>query len=153
MADAKNTESAELPLSLQREDLKKLEISYGFYSSKMGAGVQEIHLFGDGRVRLKRTRSYEAEPEYREGSLEPQALLRLLELMDYQGLMGLEDEYPSEEDPTVRRILTLSSPRVSKRVIVNEPVVPEFERITGALLLTASLATPEALMNRFFKNL
>lgn len=155
MADNQDVENMQLPLSLTREDLPKLELSYGFYSAKTGAGVQEVHLFGDGRVRLKRTGSYNAEPQYRDGKLAPQVLLRLLELMDAQGLMGLEDEYISEEGPPLgRRILTLRSPKVNKRVIADLQVVPpELERLGGALMLAAGLATPEALGNRFFANL
>lgn len=154
MAEGKNAKKQELPLSLKPEDLAKLELSYGFYASKTGAGVQEVHLSGDGRVRLKLTRAYNLEPEHREGKLEPEVLLRLLELMETQGLMALDDEYPSEGPPQGRRILTLTSPGVSKRVIVDEPDTPRaFERIAGALLLAAGLATPDALLHRFFPGL
>lgn len=155
MAEAKKAEQPKLPLSLKREDLAKLELSYGFYSAKTGAGEQEVFLHGDGRVRLKLTRAHDAEPEYRDGKLEPEVLLRLLELLESQGLMTLEDEYPDEEGPPRgRRILTLTTPGTSKRVIVNEPDTPrEFERMAGALLLAAGLATPDALLHRFFPNL
>ena len=154
MADTKKAQSEALPLSLTREELAKLELSFGFYSAKMGAGVQEIHILGNGSVRLKRTRSHDADPEVREGTLEPEALLRLLQTVEHLGLMTLEDEYPTDERPIARRILRLTSPKVNKQVLADEPMAPpEFERLAGALLLAAAQATPEALGNRFFPNL
>ncbi len=154
MADTTKAQGEALPLSLTREDLSKLELSYGFYSAKTGAGVQEIHISGDGSVRLRRTRAYDAPPELREGKLEPEALLRLLQTVEHLGLMTLEDEYPTDERPIARRILKLTSPKVNKQILADEPMAPpEFERLSGALLLAAAQATPEALGHRFFPNL
>ncbi len=142
-----------LPMSLSSEDLPKTEIVYAFYSAKTGAGVQEIHVHGTGEVVLRKTRSRTAEPETREGRIAPEAVVRLLELMEDQGFRGLEDLYPAEGHPHARRMVSIAGPSLAKKVAADEPVCPEFERITGAISLAAGIAVPEALGHRFFPNL
>jgi hypothetical protein len=139
-----------LPLDLTEEDLPKVQISYGLYSSKTGAGVEEVSLLGTGKVVLRRTDSYNAEPEVREGKLDLEVLLRLLELFEDQRFLGLEETSYSDH-PGLRRIVTLTSPAVSKRVAVDNVGNAQFERVVSALLFAASLGEPQVLGRRFFK--
>ena len=73
--------------------------------------------------------------------------------MEDQGFRGLEDLYPAKDHPHVRRVVSILAPSFSKKVAVDEPTVPEFERITGAISLAAGIAHSEALKHRFFPNL
>jgi hypothetical protein len=53
------TTDTPLPLGITEEmPLNKVELVYGFYSSKTGAGRQELVLFADGTVRLFFSRTY-----------------------------------------------------------------------------------------------
>lgn len=107
-------------------------------------------MYGDGRVVLRRTASYDAEPETREGSLPAGVFARLLEIVADQRFEGLDDEYPSRE-PGLRRVLGMRHPGGEKQVIVDNEGPVAFERIVSALLFAASLATPAVLQRRFFQ--
>jgi hypothetical protein len=144
-----NEPSLALPFSLAPDDLPHVEVMYGLYSSKSGAGVEEVFLHGAGRVVLRRTAAYNAPPEIREGALPVSTVVRLLEIMADQRFDGLDDAYPSDH-PGLRRIVRLRSPKVSKQVAVDNEGNAQFERVVSALLFAASLAEPEVLQRRFF---
>jgi len=138
-----------LPLDLTEEDLLKVEVMYGLYSSKTGAGVEEVYLFGSGKVVLKRTASYDAVPEIIETPLDVDVLLRLLELFEDQRFFGLEDTYYAEH-PGLRRIVSVVAPTQSKKVAVDNVGNAQFERAVSALLFAASLVEPRVTGRRFF---
>lgn len=143
-----------LPFQLDLSDLPKVGILYGFYSAKTGAGKQEITISGDGTVKLFLTRSmYDAKPEVRQGKVSSEVILRLLDVIEGENFFALEDHYPPTHDPHARRILRFTLPDREKTIILDEPRCPEFERVAGAVKLTAGLALPEALNRRFFPNL
>ncbi len=141
--------SIPLPFSLAAEDLPAVEIQYGVYSSKTGAGAEELHLKG-GRIVLRRTSRHGAPPEILEGSLPPAALVPLLRVMADQRFQNLPEE-PGASRPSVRRIVTLTTPRLSKRVAIDGEGDPQFERVVGALLAVASQGRPEVLGRTFFQ--
>lgn len=143
----------DLPMSLTKEDLPKVEIFYGFYSTKTGAGIQEIRIHGTGQVVLTRTGLRNAPVETRQGSLPPETVVRLIELMDDQGFLALEDAYPAKGRRSPRRIVSISAPTFSKKVVIDDPTSLELERVAGAISLAAGIAQPEALQHRFFSGL
>jgi hypothetical protein len=138
------------PLGLTEEDLAKVEIMYGLYSSKTGAGVEEVYLLGAGKVVLRRTASYNSTPETHASPLAVDVLLRLIELFEDQRFFGLEAEYFSDH-PGLRRIVSFSSPKVNKRVAVDNDGGIQFERVVSALLFAASLGEPRVQGRRFFQ--
>ncbi len=141
--------STPLPFSLTPEDLANVEIHYGVYSSKVGAGVEEVLLRG-GRVLLRRTSAHDAPPSVREGPLPPAALVPLLRVMAAQRFLDLPAESRASV-PTVRRIIKLVAPRLSKQVAIDGEGDPRFERVVGALLATASQGRADVLDGTFFK--
>jgi hypothetical protein len=143
------TEPSPPPLGVTERDLPGVAVRYSLYSSKSGAGVEELYLRGDGRVTLRRTAAHDADPEIREGVLPPGVFLRLLEIADDQRFEALEDEYPSKE-PGLRRVLGIRLPDREKQVIVDNVGNAQFERIVSAVLFAASLAEPMVLQRRFF---
>jgi hypothetical protein len=138
-----------LPFSLAAGDLPEVTLSYGLYSSKTGAGVEELELSGQGRVQLKRTASYDSPPETRSGALPVPIFVRLLELIEDQRFEGLDDAYPALR-PDLRRIVRLKLPQHMKQVTVDGEGNARFERVVSALLFAASLAEPAVLQRRFF---
>jgi hypothetical protein len=146
-------ENVALPFGLSRSDLNKVEIMYGFYSAKSGAGRQELTIFGTGKVRLLLTRSREAVPSIVEAQLDEKMIVGLLAFMANQGFMGFEDLYPSHDGPHARRLLRLTLPTGGKTVALDEPGFAAFEMVAGAIKYAAGVALPEALGNRFFPNL
>jgi hypothetical protein len=138
---------APLPFSLDEGAVGSVEVTYGIYSSKTGAGIEEVQLRA-ARVVLRRTASNQAPVQSLEGALPAGALVRLLQVMEDQRFAGIADQ-PSTH-PSVRRIVKLTSPKLSKQVLVDGEGDGRFERVVGALLLTASLARPEVLGRRFF---
>ncbi|MCA9685830.1 MAG: hypothetical protein KC457_26880, partial [Myxococcales bacterium] len=126
------------------------EVMYGLYSSKTGAGVEEIYLRGTGKVVLKRTASYDATPELIEKPLDVSVLLRLLELFEDQRFFGLEDTYYADR-PGLRRIVSISAPTKSKKVAFDNVGNAQFERVVSALLFAASLSEPRVSGRRFFQ--
>jgi len=139
-----------LPLGLAEEDLPEVEITYGVYSSKTGAGMEELILRGDGKVVLRRTASRDAEPEIHEGTLDPEVLVRLLELFEDQRFFGLDEEQFADQ-PGLRRIVTVTTPKVSKQVAVDNEGGIQFERVVSAFLFAASLGEPRVPARRFFQ--
>jgi hypothetical protein len=146
-------QKAELPFGLNRADLGKVEIMYGFYSAKTGAGRQELAILGSGKVSLLMTRSGESVPSIVEGHLEEKMIVGLLAFMADQGFVGFEELYPSHDGPHARRVLRLSLPSGTKTVALDEPGFPAFEIVAGAIKYAAGVAVPEALGQRFFPNL
>jgi hypothetical protein len=142
-----------LPFNLTKSTLPEVELLYGFYSSKTGAGKQEITILGSGKVKLLLTRSFSSPPEIREGAVSTDLVVRLLDMIAGENFLTLNDHYPAHDAPHARRIIRLSLPDVTKTVIVDEPVCPEFERVAGAAKLLSGIALPEALGQRFFPNL
>ena len=148
-----NEEARNLPFGLSAADLNNVEIMYGFYSAKTGAGKQELTVFGSGKVTLYLTNTRGAAPEIRAGQLHPNVVIGLLDFLADQGFLGFEDHYPSEHDPHVRRVLKLVLPSQTKTVMLDTPGFPAFEMVAGATKFAASLALPETLNRRFFPNL
>lgn len=139
------------PFGLTPETLSDVELSYGFQSSKTGAGQQDIVIRGDGHVRLFFSRSmYDEEPQVREGQLPQEVILRLLEVVEEQDFFYLEDHYPPEGPSRGGWIIHVALPDSSKRVAVEGTHPPAFERAAGAIKLAAGLALPEALRGRLF---
>jgi hypothetical protein len=148
------SQSEQIAFGLTVQDVSKVQILYGFYSAKTGAGKQEILISGDGTVRLYLTKSmYDTRPESRQGKVSTDVILRLLNVIEGENFFGLEDHYPPTHDPHARRVLRMTLPNREKTVMVDEPRCPEFERVAGAVKLAAGIALPEALNQRFFPNL
>jgi len=141
-----------LPLGLAEEDLPKVEVKYGVYSSKTGAGVEELFLRGEGKVVLKRTASREADPELQEGKLDVNVLVRLLEILEDQRFFGLDEEQFADH-PGLRRIVKVSTPKEEKQVAVDNEGGAQFERSVSAILFAASLGEPRVLERRFFQTM
>lgn len=143
----------DLPFGLRQEELATVEVMYGFYSAKSGAGKQEISIRGNSRVSLYMTRSRYDPPSIHEGKLDVAVVVRLLDLMEEKGFLGFQDHYAAEGDPHARRVLRLVLPHNTKTVMLDQPGFPAFEVVAGAVKLAAGLALPEALKHRFFPNL
>jgi hypothetical protein len=138
-----------LPFSLTNETLMDLELMYGLYSSKTGAGVEELYVHGSGRVVLRRTAARDAPAEIVEGTMPVFVLPHLLYLMDDQRFLGMDDAEPPNA-PGLRRILRMRWLGQSKMVAADDYGSVQFERIVSALELAASLAVPEVQGRRFF---
>jgi hypothetical protein len=141
-----------LPFGLTDLQLADVQVVYAFISGKTGAGRQEITISGDGAVTLFFTPTRDAEPLTREGRVSKDVVIALLDVMEAQGMLQLDDHYPAEHFHA-RRLLELRLPSQTKSVKLDTPGVLTFERIAGAVLLTAGIALPEALNHRFFPNL
>ena len=148
-----NENVRKLSFGLKATDLNNVEIMYGFYSAKTGAGKQELTIYGSGKVRLYLTRMREAAPEIREGQLHLDVVIGLLDFLADQGVLGFEDHYFSEHDPHVRRVLRLVLPSQTKTIMLDTPGFPAFEMVAGATKFAASLALPEILNQQFFPNM
>lgn len=143
-----------LPFNLSREDLASVDILYAYYSAKTGAGKQEIMIAGNGLVKLFLTHSmYDEEPKTKEGKLDPENFILLLNIIEGENFFGLEDFYPPADDPHSRRVIRLSLPEKTKTVVLEGGCVPEFERIASAVKFAIGTALPEAINYRFFPNL
>jgi hypothetical protein len=143
------------PLGITAEmPLNKIELVYGFYSSKTGAGSQEITLRADGTVKLFYSRSYDdAQPKIMEAKCGGDQVLRLFDLLEGLGFYGLPDEFSSNERSHARRLLKFSMPGREKIVAVDEPGNYAIEQCIGAIKMCAGLCIPEAINQRFFPNL
>ncbi len=139
-----------LPLDLTEEDLPKIEIKYGLYSSKSGAGVEEVFLLGTGKVVLRRTASYNSPPVIVEGAISVEVIVRLIELFEDQRFFGLDEEHFADH-PGLRRIVSVTTPTLSKRVAIDDEGGVQFERCVSALLFAASFGEPRVLERRFFQ--
>jgi hypothetical protein len=143
------------PLGITAEmPLDKIELVYGFYSSKTGAGSQEITLRADGTVKLFYSRSYDdPQPKVVEAKCGSEQILRLFDLLEGLGFYGLPDEFSSNERSYARRLLKFTMPGREKTVAVDEPGNYAIEQCIGAVKMCAGLCIPEAINQRFFPNL
>jgi hypothetical protein len=146
-------EERKLPFGLKEDQLKEVEVMLGFYSAKTGAGKQEMSIDGTGKVKLFMTRVRDGEPETREGQVEKVVVVTLLDFLEGQEVLGMDDVYPSDHDPHARRLIRVTLPGQVKNVALDEPGVPAFEQIFGAVRLACGVGMPEALNHRFFPNL
>ncbi len=142
-----------LPFGLLPDQVAKTEVFYSFVSGKTGAGRQEMTIGGDGTVKLLFTAVRGEEPTTAEGRISKDVVLRLLDILEGQGILNLEDHYPPKGDFHSRRTLQLTLPSQTKTVMMDEPGVIAFERMAGAVMLAAAIALPEAINHRFFPNL
>ena len=142
-----------LPFGLTDADIPKIEILYGFYSMKTGAGKQEITVTGTGKVTLLLTKTAGDTPQTRTGQLDPKVVIALLDFMADRGFKNFDDHYPPKGDPHAREVIKLVTPKWTKTVALDQPGFPAFEMLAGAVKFAAGIAVPEALNNRFFPNL
>ena len=149
------TIDSHLPLGITDDTpLNKVALVLGFYSSKTGAGSQEISLCADGTVKLFHSRSYkDPKPKIIEVKCGSEQILRLFDFLEGMGFYGLPDEYSSNDQPHARRLLKFTMPGREKTVAVDEPGNYAIEQCIGAIMLCAGLCIPEALNQRFFPNL
>jgi len=149
------TTDTHLPLGITKEmPLNKVELHYGFYSSKTGAGRQEVSFFADGTVKLFFSRSYDdSNPKVLEVKCSSDQILRLFDFLEGMGFLGLPDEFSSNNPSYARRLLKFSMPGREKVVAVDEPGNYVIEQCIGAIKFCAGLCTPEAINQRFFPNL
>ena len=149
------TTDSHLPLGITEEmHLNEVQLVYGFYSAKTGAGRQELSFLADGTVKLFHSRSYnDPNPKTIEVKCSSDNILRLFDLLEGLGFFGLPDEYRSNDQPHARRLLKLSMPGREKVVAVDEPGNYAIEQCIGAIKLCAGLCIPEAINQRFFPNL
>ena len=141
-----------LPFMLSQENLAKVQIAYASYSAKTGVGKSEISIFGVGRVKLlEETCLDDPNPKVLEGEIPLPILVRVLDAMEEEEFFALEDLYQHSGTPTGTRVIELSLPEKSKKVILMQPALClPFERIAGAIKLAAGLVLPDALQYRFF---
>ena len=149
------TTDSPLPLGITAEmALNNVELVYGFYSSKTGAGSQEISFRADGTVKLFYSRSYDdPHPKIMEAKCGSDQILRLFDLLEGMGFYSLPDEFSSNDKSHARRLLKFSMPGREKVVAVDEPGNYAIEQCIGAIKLCTGLCIPEAINQRFFPNL
>lgn len=134
--------------------LAQVEVSYAFYSSRTGAGRQELTISGAGVVTLFFSRNYkDPQPQVRTGATPPGLVLRLLDVMQCRGFLDLDEVQAAPEHAHARRTVRLRLPGAEKTVHLDHPGVYAVEQIVGAIVLTAAYALPEVLGHRFFLNL
>lgn len=133
--------------------LEQARLSYGVYSSKVGAGKEEIHISGNGEVKLLYTMSYNSQPVVRTGTAPRDSIIRLLELFESEGFTKLDKEYVDSEAPDSTRIIGLLLEDRQFTVSVVGGMVPQFERLVGAMKMVASLAHPDVSRGSFFPHL
>ena len=134
--------------------LNDIELTLGFYSSKTGAGSQEISVRADGTIKLFYSRSYDdSNPKVIEGRCAGEQVLRLFDFLEGMGFFGLPDEFSSNAPTHARRLLKFSMPGRQKVVAVDEPGNYAIEQCIGAIKLCIGLCIPEAINQRFFPNL
>lgn len=142
------------PFGLEADaPLDKIEVTLAFQSAKTGAGKQEIALRGDGSVRLFFSRSdRDKAPRTLEGRCDPEAIIRLLDFMEGNGLGDASGRTAGARGRS-RRILQVTLPHRTMRVSLGGPGDYSLEQMIGAVKLTAGQCLPEALNHRFFPNL
>ncbi len=140
-----------LPYNLASMD--QVRFLYGVYSSKVGAGKEEIHISGDGEVKLLYTVSYNSPPVVRSGMAPVDLVIRLLELFESEGFTKLQSEYVDPSAPDTTRIIGLTLTRGQSTVSVVGSVVPQFERLAGAIKMVAAIVHPEVSRGTFFPHL
>jgi hypothetical protein len=92
-------------------------------------------------------------PKILAGNCGPEPILRLLDLMEGAGLIGLPDEVAGKDRGASQRVLEVTLPDGEKRIAVQETELYTVEQMIGAAKLAAGQCLPEALNNRFFPNL
>lgn len=142
-----------LPFNLNNEHIEQVHLIYTCYSAKTGIGKSEISLTGTGQVKLlEETTMDDPNPQIREGEILVSVVMRVLDLMEEEDFFNLEDFYTPSETPVRTRVIELSLPDRSKKVMLTEPAVcVPFERIAGAIKVAASFVFPDALQYRFFQ--
>jgi hypothetical protein len=155
MKKNKQSEASRYPLGITEETpLDKVELVYGFYSSKTGAGRQEISFVADGTVKLFFSRSYkDSNPKVIEAKCGTEQIIRLFDLLEGLGFFGLPEEFSSGDHPTARRLIKFTMPGRQKVLAVDEPGNYAIEQCIGAIKLCAGLCIPDAINQRFFPNL
>lgn len=146
----------ELPFGIKPKQMAAVEIVYRYQSYKTGAGKQEVHLLGDGQIRLVKTRAYNLPEEIKEGKLQRMYFVRLLEMFEDANFMGMEEEYKSPGgDPYWKRSITLKldDERTHTVGVTNDHLHVPFEQLAGAIRILTSLGVPEILKKQFFPNL
>ncbi|HEV3469730.1 MAG TPA: hypothetical protein VG148_10445 [Pyrinomonadaceae bacterium] len=143
-----------LPFGLSSEELGQVRITYTSHSAKTGVGKSQVVITGAGQVRLLEEAFLDdPNPQTAEGEVPPPVVARLLDLMQEVDFFALEELYRGEgEAPGAVHVIELTLPGRSKKVMVSQPttVVP-FERVAGAIKLSAGLGLPAALQQRFFQ--
>ena len=138
----------------ERTALETITVTLDFFGAKTGAGTQRITLRGDGMVRLDFARSVQDKhPKSLEKDCGPATVLRLLDLMEANGVMGMPERIGGEPKGRSQRVLGLNLPGRTKRIAVVEDGGFAINEIIGAVKLAAGQCLPEALNHRFFPNL
>jgi hypothetical protein len=134
--------------------LDSIRITLAFHSAKTGVGPQEIILKGNGSVRLSYLRSLQDKaPKILEGNCGSAAVIRLLDLMEGNGVLEMPDQFGGAPKGRSERVLELTLPGRSKRISVAGEGEGGIEQVIGAVSLAAGQCLPEALNHRFFPNL
>jgi hypothetical protein len=142
-----------LPFGLQEADLATVEIVLRSYTDESGAPLNEIHLFGDGKVQLRINPNGctlppdQARP--REGTLPPAAALSVLEMVASSGVKDLD---PRQTDPEMEgashsawRTLEIIRPGEKTMITAEEGAVAGvFAEVWDAVKRAAAQALPEA---------
>jgi hypothetical protein len=149
------TTGPHLPLGITKDmPLEKVELTYGFYSSKTGAGRQELTFIADGTVRLFYSCTYnDSNPKVIEVKCSCEKVISLFDFLEGMGFYGLPDEFSSNDPSYARRLMKFSMPGREKIVVVDEPGNYAIEQCIGAIKFCAGLCAPEAINQRFFPNL
>ena len=144
-----------LPFGIDKQTaLDKITITLEFFGAKTGAGTQRITLRGDGMARLDFARSVQDKhPKSLEKNCGPATVLRLLDFMESNGVMGMPERIGGEPKGRSQRVLELTLPGQTKRVAVVEDGGFAINEIIGAVKLAAGQCLPEALNHRLFPNL
>jgi len=148
-----DVERKRVPLPFDLSSLEHARLSYGVYSSKVGAGKEEIHISGNGDVKLLYTISYNSQPVIRTGTAPKDSIIRLLELFESEGFTKLNKEFVDPANPESTRIIGLLLEDRQFTVSVVGVSVPQFERLVGAIKMVASLAHPDVSRGAFFPHL
>ena len=128
-------------------------LQYAYLSSKPGAGDQEIHLGGDGNVKLLfRKTANDPAAEVREMSGGQNTFAALWDLFEQERFLTLPD-YQSTGRARVLRSIKFSRGSQTRELYAEGIDDPAFERLAGAIKLAAGILLPEALNQRFFPNL
>jgi hypothetical protein len=143
----------DLLLGMSPEDIEKIEIMYSFNSGKTGAGRQEIWIYGNGSVKLVFSKNMDTPSQELTGKVDKLVVHRLLELMQEYGWDNLPSSHAKEGLTGSKRMLILQTPHVKKTFEAIGAGSREFEAISAAVKLVASLALPETLLHKFFPNL
>jgi hypothetical protein len=145
-----NATKQPIPFQLDAAGLGQAKVFLAHYSSKTGAGKEQIEILGDGTVHLITSKNYEAPEQVTLGKIAPNRFATLLAMMEAEKFLGLEEEYGSHGH-SGRKHIRLTLPSEEKSVYVDQgESCPAFDRIWGAIKTAAGLGTPLALKHRLF---